>query len=132
MSIKLYLNGTPGGTDGTEITSLTFKNLMSYVKGLSNDGLNGIAFLPVCLRETSGLIANNVQISGISTDAVRTYCSGNGFTAHTTDSFRCFINNTNCITIGQTNVLVFLAIMANDSVASGTKLFTISYVEDDA
>ena len=132
MSIKLYLNGTPGGTDGAEINSLTFKNLMAYSKGIgSSNSYNATTILPVCLREESGKTATDVKVQGIITDAVQTYCSGYGYSTYPTDGFSMYSKTSGSIGgVGSTNVLVFLAISAKASVASGTNLFSISYVEN--
>ena len=44
MSIKMYINGTPGQKDGTEITSLTFKNIKKYMRGGDNSNQHNSCF----------------------------------------------------------------------------------------
>lgn len=63
MSNKLhfYINGTPNGTDGTEINELTFKNIMKY--SLVTGGIGSVSVLPVYMRCESGYIARSVVAS---------------------------------------------------------------------
>lgn len=134
--LRMYINGTPGGTDGTAITSLTFKNFMKYAKGnATGDGITSFAYLPVFLREETGLKANNVQISvGVSWGTLATGCSA-GYTSwpanNTGVSLECYSSPANIGAVGQTNVMILLAVgTRSTSIASGQQLFTISYVED--
>ena len=63
MSNKLhfYINGTPNGTDGTEINELTFKNIMKYSLGIRGNG--SVSVLPVYMRCESGYKARSVVVS---------------------------------------------------------------------
>ncbi|MCH4157638.1 MAG: hypothetical protein LKF34_03440 [Acidaminococcaceae bacterium] len=136
--LRMYINGTPGGTDGTAITSLTFKNFMKYAKGnATGNGITSFAYLPVFLREETGLKANNVQISvGVSWGTLATGCSA-GYTSwpanNTGVSLKCYFSPANIGAVGQTNVMILLAVgTGSTSIASGQQLFTISYAEDVA
>lgn len=62
MSNKLhfYINGTPNGTDGTEINELTFKNIAKY--SLINTVVGSVSVLPVYMRCESGYTARSVVV----------------------------------------------------------------------
>ena len=129
MSLKMYVNGTPGGTDGTEITSLTIKNLMSYSCG-SDYSTNSLTVMPIFLRETSGTASSVIIIGKLNYNSPVLYTgSSRAFSAYPTSGFD-FSSDNSIGNVGTTNVLVFLCISANTFISSGTELFTISYVEN--
>ena len=130
MSLKIYINGTVGGTDGTEITSLTIKNLMKSMVGGSYN-TNGFTVFPIYLRETNAA-ATDIVITGKEdwTENAHLFTgSSDAFTGYPTDGFS-MTSSTTIKNIGTTNTLVFLGVASDTAIAEGKELFTISYVEN--
>lgn len=134
MSIKIYVNGTPGSTDGKEITSLTIKNLIQYAIGSDNTYLGkSTVFLPIFLREENGFTATNVILESKKTEGLNTGCAACGTNWPSDDLELEYYNNQNNIgTVGQQNILVYIGVSVDAAIASGTELFTISYAETAA
>ena len=127
--LKFYVNGTPGGTDGTEVTSLTFKNFMKYIYG-STIYKNSTAFLPICVREENGYTATDVQLTGVVSNASNPISMvSSGYTAYPTDSVSLNAS-ANLGTINNTNKMFYVGLTHSDSVSSGTEIFRASYIED--
>lgn len=141
--LKLYLNGTPGGTDGEEITDATIlKGIMTNSHASYNS--TGCAIVPICFRCEAGFKATNLQIVKIADVSYLTmYKSSNSYNSVSDlDTFKAimaanyFITNsiysdTFGLTVENTNVMVLLCIAAKASDSTGlTDIFSVSYVED--
>ena len=136
MSIKMYINGTPGQKDGTEITSLTFKNIKKYMRGGDNCNQHNSCFsyIPIYLREEEGYTASNVTINAVYNEINSSvvYSRSSGPFENYSDYFRVDKSSLIIKKIGTTNVLVYVGVEYNTSVPAGTTLFNISYIEDPA
>ena len=130
--IKVYINGTPGGTDGTAITSLTIKNLMTYVKGESEGYRKSYTAFPIFLREESGFTASSVKITGAwnDTSGKPLVLTSGSYSAWPTGSISLGTGTRDLNNVGQTNQMVYLMVNSDTSIASGTEIATISYVEN--
>lgn len=137
--LKMYINGTPGGTDGTEVTTLTFKNMLSYMRGYSApSGYNSVIYLPIFLREEPGFTATDVKIKNLSvTNAIVAVGQPKKTWPTTTSGAGVIYNTVGYVmdvgsrvgAIAQTNILIYFGIAASVNIPSGTQLFSISYVE---
>jgi hypothetical protein len=136
-NLHFYLNGTVGGTDGTEITSLTFKGLHKYMRG---DYYNSSLSLPVFLRTTSGYKADNVTVAfkelghNTYTGCIKPFTVSTTTDTHGWSDYAQYSNQLNLGTITSTNVMILLVLClsnyyAHDSIAE-TPMFTFSYVEE--
>ena len=140
--LKLYLNGTPGGTDGEELTENTvLKGIMTNTHASYKDC--GGAILPVCLRCDTGFKASNVVFKNINNVfCFSVYYQSKGYYA--LDNLETFknvcgkgtytFNGLSTITpfaVGNTNVMVLLCIeAASTDTTALTDLLSVSYVED--
>jgi len=141
--LKLYLNGTPGGTDGEELTDST------VIKGIMTNSQAGYqnyggAIVPVCLRCEAGYRATNVVVRSI-TNVFCITCSYNNtsyFAINSLELFKTLCENANFGSIGipsgttftveNTNVMILLLVEAcNTDTTALTDLFSVSYVEDE-
>lgn len=130
MALKMYINGTPGGTDGTEITTLTIKNLMSYMKGdTETASYNGFAIVPICLREESGYKASSVTVNPLTVANAKVLIASIG-ASWPTNGFSLYDTAQSIGELEQTNKMFYLYVSASAAIASDTNLCTISYVED--
>ena len=140
--LKLYLNGTPGGTNGEELTESTvLKGIMTNTHASYKD--YGGAILPVCLRCDTGFKASNVVFKYINNVfSLPGYYQNKGY--YTIDNLETFknicgngtfiFNGLSTITpfaVGNINVMVILCIeAASTDTTALTDLFSVSYVED--
>ena len=125
MSIKLYLHGTPNGTDGVEVQTLTIKNVFSYMglKGYPGSPPQGCAVLPIYIREESGFVATNVVISSPCG-----YVS-KGMTSWPTGDI--MVSGKQTISkLEQNNIMIVLFLNISANIVANTPLLSISYVED--
>lgn len=139
MSIHFYTGGTPNGTDGVEITSLTFKNLQPYMwgggKSVNSGDYNSFAIIPLCVREDEGKIATNVRFTSMSGSNYIGMASWNSYTDYPDGSniFRLSIDQPYSIDkLSNKNILVFLCVMCNGDIPANSPIVSISYVEDSA
>lgn len=132
MSIKMYINGTPGQKDGTEITSLTFKNMKNYMGGRNNPFTDKpcVSYIPICLREEEGYIASKVTITTRYDNNL--HCMVGGPYNSYSDIFSSSQTSNNIGTVSSTNILIYVSILSITSIPAGTTLFNISYIEDPA
>jgi len=148
--LKLYLNGTPGGTDGEELTDSTvIKGIMTnsqasrYTYG-GKDTYYGASVLPVCLRCDAGFKATNVILKSITnTYALLGYINSTMYFAiENLDTFKSVcetssfgigtIQSTMTFNVGNTNVMLILVIeAASTDTTNLVDLFSVSYVEDE-
>ena len=139
-------NGTPGKTDGEEITSLTIKNILnSYA--LEDDSAtvtsrNGVV-IPISLRTKPGYIASSITIQANSSPNVYkvgiltnpTYVRGYSslptknegwFQVGDSGALSTVVNSTSNLTF---LLYIFMAGSVS-SLPTNTPLFQISYQED--
>ena len=144
-NLMVLKNGTPGKTDGEEITSLTIKNILNYYALESNSATvtsrNGVV-IPISLRTKPGYIASSITIKANSSPnvykggmlswlSIREYSSlptENEGWFHVNDSgvLSTVVNSTSNLTF------LFYISMAGSvsSLPTNTPLFQISYQED--
>ena len=125
-NLKMYINATPGGTDGTEITALTFKNMRKY---MSTQNCNQHIVLPICFRADDGFTENNVTLNSVLSSPEVVFSKAHTEWPTSSD----YLSGSKVIgTICQTNVLVFVFINVLETHTSIPlqDLFTISYVEE--
>jgi hypothetical protein len=141
--LKLYLDGTPGGTDGEEITdATTLKGIMTNSHASYNN--TGGAIVPICFRCEEGFKATNVQIVKISDVSYLSMVKSSGTYSSVSDletfkqlmAANYFIHNsvyssTFSLTVENTNVMIVFCISAKDTDSTGlTDVLSVSYVED--
>lgn len=138
-NLKLYINGRPGDTSGTEVTELTFKNFAAYSK-TNYDGVTyknkSLSVLPVCLRMNSGYKATSFTIAPKLTDEANIWC---GIGERCYSSFPSGTQSLNFLKVqtfnvelnSSRNVMIFFFIQGpvNTSVTL-RDLFSISYIEE--
>ena len=141
--LKAYLNGTPGGTDGIEITDeTTIKGIMTNSQA-ANQGY-GAAYVPICFRCEEGFKATNAVVKSLS----NCYCLTTyyGYSSSCNDfaeleKFKTIMDNCHFVSqsmygtaiseIGSTNVMMLFIIDGKETDSSAlTDLFSVSYVED--
>jgi hypothetical protein len=139
-------NGTPGKTDGEEITSLTIKNILnSYaLEGDSSTvtSRNGVV-IPISLRTKPGYIASSITIQansspnvykgGILTNPtdIREYSSlptknEGWFQVEDSGALSTVVNSTSNLTF----LFYIFMVGSVSSLPTNTPLFKISYQED--
>lgn len=104
--LHFYINGTPNGTDGEEVTQLTFKNIkkymISYALGI-NSNFRGYFSYPLlfCIRFEDGY-KGNVTIKSLLSN-IKYYIVGTSFPTSSfafkkTDS-SIDVTNKNCLIV---------------------------------
>ena len=155
-NMMVLLNGTPGGTDGTELSGdITLKNILnSYGLAGTGDsrpsyGTVGIV-VPICIRMKDGYTASSIKITanGTSNMIVGTYTYWSNpdvylFTSYPTSApeYPNFTSNSDSYTYSsnptsiQTNknymFLLYITLKKNQtSIPANTPLCQISYQEN--
>lgn len=126
--LKFYLNGTPGGTDGTEIDPET-TNLVS--NGVNSTAYPyGGSYLELCVRCDAGFNATSVNIKM----ADNSYNMWSGcyncttLALYYTTSLGSAVKEINITTVKNINML-FLVFVSSATTANTASLFTVSFTE---
>ncbi len=138
--LNVYVNGTPGGTDGVLATTDTL--IADGIMFPSNFGSTGFTVIPLCLRCDAGFSAQSVKIT---TPAPQFFCILRGTTTNTDifTSAASMYSNTGWtansftngsfysgITVGNTNVTFLVLASGNSTLTTGiTDFFTLSFIE---
>lgn len=144
--IKMYINGTPGGTDGEEITEINSQVLAKTSLAYANAAYDswGMSFKRISFRCDPGFTATDVQLRFTNnytgydsrtnaTTSESVLNTNRNITIQTANYNNVFSRTFSIGNLGNVNKTIIIASVASGYPAEGVagELFTISGVEQE-
>lgn len=139
-NMNVLINGTPGLTDGTPISEITFKNFVPYMVGNESDysdtGSSSCAYIPLCLRMNSGYRGKGVTVAAVDFNLGSVHFPSVKYTSLPTTPGADYDNEDSQSyevgTVENTNVLFFVRLEVDAGVDEIPlrDMLSISYIEE--